>query len=107
MTEPITDAIGREIHVGDTVAYAQTDVALGVLLRPLRHQAGQQVFADCEAGSDQQRRGVLVREQGLNLGRLLNQGLGLGQQRAPVLVEQQAPADAVEQFLPEHGLKFG
>ena len=30
MTEPITDAIGREIHVGDTVAYAQTDKNSGI-----------------------------------------------------------------------------
>ena len=50
---------------------------------------------------------MLVREQGLNLGRLLNQGLGLGQQRAPVLVEQQAPADAVEQFNAQCRLEFG
>lgn len=30
MIDSITDAIGRELHVGDTVAYAQTDSNHGI-----------------------------------------------------------------------------
>ena len=88
------------------IANAQMDLALGVQLRPPRHQAGQQVLADREAGRHPQRRCVLVREQRLQFGRLINEDLGLGQQRAPVFVELQAPADAVKQFDAQRGLEI-
>ena len=63
--------------------------------------------ARAEAGRHPQRRRVLVREHGLQFGRLIDEDLGLGQQRAPVFVELQAPADAVKQFDAQRGLEIG
>ena len=51
------------------VADRQVHRAVRVRQLPLRHQAGQQVFADRQAGGHAQGRGVLSGEQRLQLGR--------------------------------------
>jgi hypothetical protein len=50
---------------------------------------------------------MLAAEQGLHLRRLVEQRLGLGQQRAAVLVEHQPAADAVEQQGADRAFEVG
>ncbi len=100
------EADHRGDHVGG-VADDQPRPRLRVVLLPAQHDAGQQVFAGGEAGRDAQRRLLVGEEHGLQLGRLVHQRDGAGQERAAVLVEHQAAADAVEQLRAERGFQVG
>ncbi|MNV73316.1 hypothetical protein D3C71_1664560 [compost metagenome] len=88
------------------VANAQMDLACAVQFCPLRHQTRQQVFADRKTGDYPQWDSVLIGKERLHISCLIDQRLGFWQQRAPILIKQQASADSVEQFHSECGLEL-
>ena len=74
---------------------------------PGGHQIGQQIFADGEARRHAQRRRKSLGERGLEPGRVVEQLHRTGQERAAVLVQHQAAADAVEQGDAEGRFELG
>ena len=79
---------------------AQLDLAGGMGGLPAGDQVRQQVFADGVARSQPQRRKVRCREQRFRFSRLFHDACRASEQGAPVLVEHQALADAVEKLDP-------